>query len=151
MKKLKSFLIICIGILLLAVQPIKAQSANAYLQENEWYKSFTAIVATDTTYSTAEVAKTFFVNKTDGYKYIYQCAGTRRNTVGDATFTLYGSIDGVKFYTIEAKTWRTSTADTVLYFTTASNVAWRYLKGGMKGTATGTKLTLGAQKLALFK
>ncbi len=129
--------------------PAKSQ-ADAWLLEDEWYKSINAS-ATDTTYSTAEVSKVFMVNKSDGYKYIFQMKGTRRNTTGDATFTIYGSIDGVQYYSIATRTWYTTTADTTIYFTTASNVGWRYIKGGLQGTATGTKLTLNHERLTLFK
>jgi hypothetical protein len=150
MKLFKILIIGIIGLFCLAQPPLKAQTANVYFGANEWYKTITA-AATDTTYSTAEVYKIFYVGKPEGYKYIYQAKMTRRNTTGDGTITLYGSIDGIQYYTIETKTWYTSTADTTLYFTTSSNVAWRYLRQGMKGTATGTKLTLNSQKLAIFK
>jgi hypothetical protein len=150
MKPFKIILIALIGLLITAVQPAKAQTVNSYFTENEWYKSVTP-AATDTTYGTAEKSKVFFVNKTEGYKYVYQMSGTRRNTTGDGTFTLYGSIDGVNYYPIATRTWLTSTADTTIYFTTTSNVGWRYLKGGLKGTASGTKLTLGNERVAVFK
>lgn len=141
--------IFCITIIIPGVLPVKSQ---VLVERDVDYRSITRILATDTVNTNTEVGKIFQVESLTPYSYLLNSSATRTSSNKTVYFYLYGSINGVKYYPVDTLTWKQTTADTTVLFTSGSNtVNWRFLKSTIKAGESGSRATIGGQYLKVAR
>jgi hypothetical protein len=150
---MKSIFFLFISVVLLVGGSVKAQTADVTFKSDEFRKSYTNILDGDTIKGTAEIGKTFLVNKPFQYVYLYQMAAVKTVDGGSLDMIVSGSVDGVKYYPLDTINWKMVTADTAVLFNVTTATNWTLLKGSIKGIGATTRAKLGNQylKLAEYK
>jgi hypothetical protein len=145
---MKAFLSLMFCMALMTIGSIPGQSQDVKFNPGETYRSLPTykILASDTVNTNTEKSKIWLIDQNKAYTYIVNVAATRTAANKAHVFTLYGSINGVNYYSITTVAWKATTADTVVVFNSGTTaVNWRFFKVALKANTSGARATLGSQ------
>lgn len=151
MKQIKALISLAFLVaMVFAAAPMQGQDIK--FSPGEYYRSLPAgkILVTDTVNTNTEKGKVWLIDQPKAYTYIINASATRTAANKAHVFTLYGSINGVKYESISTVAWKATTADTTVTFNSGTTaVNWRFLKVSLKANASGARATLGPQWIKL--